>query len=230
MYGYIYETTNLINGKKYIGKHKSSKFDENYYGSGTYLKNAIEKYGKENFKVRILEKLDDFDNKEGLKYLAERETYYIEKYNAVKDKNYYNMSYGNEQEGWYSINKARKENPDYYKEHHWSKTGKYNPKNRKYSKEEIEGFKNRHWSKLGHSIWNKGIKIPKEQQTEHQKNFGPICKGTIWINDNKKNKRIQLKELDYYLTLGWQKGRKLSQEHIENLKGHIPWNKGLKLK
>ena len=165
MFGYIYETTNLINGKKYIGKHKSSKFDKSYYGSGIYLKNAIEKYGKENFKVRILEKLDDFDNKEGLKYLAERETYYIEKYNAVKDKNYYNMSYGNEQEGWYSINKARKENPDYYKEHHWSKTGKYNPKNRKYSKEEIEGFKNRHWSKLGYSVWNKGVLIPKEQQT-----------------------------------------------------------------
>ena len=34
MKGYIYETTNLINGKKYIGKHKSNKFDHNYYGSG----------------------------------------------------------------------------------------------------------------------------------------------------------------------------------------------------
>lgn len=30
MFGYIYETTNLINNKKYIGKHKSNKFDKNY--------------------------------------------------------------------------------------------------------------------------------------------------------------------------------------------------------
>ena len=34
MYGYIYETTNLINGKKYIGKKASTKFLEDYYGSG----------------------------------------------------------------------------------------------------------------------------------------------------------------------------------------------------
>ena len=38
MFGYIYETTNLIDGKKYIGKHKSKTFDRNYYGSGTSLK------------------------------------------------------------------------------------------------------------------------------------------------------------------------------------------------
>ena len=49
MYGYIYETTNLINGKKYIGKHKSSKFDENYYGSGTYLKKCYRKIWKRKF-------------------------------------------------------------------------------------------------------------------------------------------------------------------------------------
>lgn len=55
MFGYIYETTNLINGKKYIGKHISSIFDVNYLGSGTHLKNVINKYGKENFEVRLIE-------------------------------------------------------------------------------------------------------------------------------------------------------------------------------
>lgn len=45
MYGYIYITTNLTNNKKYIGKHASSKFDENYKGSGKRLWNAINKYG-----------------------------------------------------------------------------------------------------------------------------------------------------------------------------------------
>ena len=45
MYGYIYVTTNLINGRKYIGQHAKPEFDESYYGSGTALKPAIKKYG-----------------------------------------------------------------------------------------------------------------------------------------------------------------------------------------
>lgn len=101
MFGYIYETTNLINGKKYIGKHKSNKFDTNYLGSGIALKRAINKYGKENFEVGIIEEINT--NQEDLDL---REMYYIKKYNAVKDKNYYNHSYGGENEGWDGVNKA----------------------------------------------------------------------------------------------------------------------------
>lgn len=41
MYGYIYITTNLINGRMYIGKHKSEKYDSSYYGSGKILLYAI---------------------------------------------------------------------------------------------------------------------------------------------------------------------------------------------
>lgn len=33
MYGYIYETTNNVNGKKYIGKRVSNIYDKYYLGS-----------------------------------------------------------------------------------------------------------------------------------------------------------------------------------------------------
>lgn len=59
MYGYVYKTTNLINGKIYIGQHKSETFDDVYLGSGKYLKNAINKYGENNFIVEVIEWAED---------------------------------------------------------------------------------------------------------------------------------------------------------------------------
>ena len=54
-YGYIYLTRNEINGKIYIGQHKSQCYDEKYYGSGKVLISAINKYGKENFSNKIIQ-------------------------------------------------------------------------------------------------------------------------------------------------------------------------------
>jgi len=54
IYGYIYMTKNQINGKQYIGQHKSSEWDNSYFGSGILLKQAIRKYGKENFTCQPL--------------------------------------------------------------------------------------------------------------------------------------------------------------------------------
>jgi len=88
MYGYIYETTNLINGKKYIGQHKASRFDENYYGSGKILKQALLKEGKEHFKIKIIEECNSQLE------LNEKEIYYIKKFNAVSNNNYYNIGAG----------------------------------------------------------------------------------------------------------------------------------------
>ncbi|MDR1159845.1 MAG: hypothetical protein LBK69_04385 [Syntrophomonadaceae bacterium] len=48
-YGYIYITTNKINGKRYIGQHKSKDWDSDYVGSGKLLHYAIKKYGIEKF-------------------------------------------------------------------------------------------------------------------------------------------------------------------------------------
>ena len=93
MYGYIYLTTNLINGKMYVGKHKSSYFDESYKGSGKILWNAIRKYGWENFKVELLK---ECDNEEDLSISEYDE---IEHRNAVLSPNYYNLRDGG-RGGW----------------------------------------------------------------------------------------------------------------------------------
>ena len=46
----VYKTTNLVNGKFYIGKHKQSTKDfDGYLGSGNIIKSAIKKYGKDAF-------------------------------------------------------------------------------------------------------------------------------------------------------------------------------------
>ena len=50
----IYKTTNQINGKIYVGKHKCNHLRCSYLGSGKHLRNAITKYGKENFTREIL--------------------------------------------------------------------------------------------------------------------------------------------------------------------------------
>lgn len=74
MFGFIYEITNKVNGKKYIGKkqcvrkikrkplkgktrnridHKESDW-KTYTSSSNELNEDIKKYGKENFEFRIL--------------------------------------------------------------------------------------------------------------------------------------------------------------------------------
>ena len=50
---YIYMTTNLINGMRYIGKHHG-EINDSYLGSGSKLKEDIKKFGKINFKKDIL--------------------------------------------------------------------------------------------------------------------------------------------------------------------------------
>lgn len=55
-YGLIYKTTNLINGKIYIGQTtRIDNFTDNkYLGSGNLIVKAIKKYGKENFKSEMI--------------------------------------------------------------------------------------------------------------------------------------------------------------------------------
>jgi group I intron endonuclease len=84
---YIYKTTNLINGKIYIGQHQTFKVKNNYLGSGKALLNAINFHGKENFKKEIIE----FCTKETL---DEREIFWIKELNSKNNDIGYNITDG----------------------------------------------------------------------------------------------------------------------------------------
>lgn len=99
----IYQITNLINNKIYIGKSKNIKerwaehireslleqqlWDSNYRNVQTPIHKAIRKYGKDNFKYDILEECSEEE-------LNEKEIYWIKTKNS-QDKNIgYNISKG----------------------------------------------------------------------------------------------------------------------------------------
>jgi len=97
MFGSIYITTNLIDGKQYIGKHKCDHFDYNYKGSGTALEKAFEKHGKANFECHILEPVNDIPTVcNSLEELNKSERYYTDYYDCVNNRVYYNLKPGGE--------------------------------------------------------------------------------------------------------------------------------------
>lgn len=57
----IYKITNKLNGKIYIGKHQTKNPNDGYYGSGKAIKDAIKKYGKQNFVKEVLWSFDTED-------------------------------------------------------------------------------------------------------------------------------------------------------------------------
>lgn len=91
-YGFVYITTNIKNGKRYIGKKvfdMGSKW-KSYLGSGVALKHAISKYGRENFKKHIV--AIAFTEEE----LCFIEKQYINLLGAVQSEDFYNIASGGE--------------------------------------------------------------------------------------------------------------------------------------
>jgi hypothetical protein len=73
----VYITTNLINGKQYVGSHLTNNINDNYLGSGRYFLKALRKEGRKNFKREILQKCNS------ILEARELEGPFIEKYNTL---------------------------------------------------------------------------------------------------------------------------------------------------
>jgi len=209
IYYILYETTNLINGKKYRGIHKTDKLEDGYLGSGYALIESIEKYGKENFQREILEFCDSYDE------LIELEKIYVDK-EWVKDRSNYNLKTGGQSSGILSEESKRKIS-DTLKEKY--QNGELDRREgiipyettdeikEKISKTLKEKYKSKEHHLKGCIPWNKGKKGSQVAWNKGKK-MGNMS------DEEKKKRSNTLKE------------RYKNEEH--HAKGKSPWNKGKK--
>jgi group I intron endonuclease len=165
--------TNLINGKKYIGMDSNN--NPKYLGSGTLITQSLKKYGRKNFKKEILEYCSSIEEMEV------RETYWISKFNALKDPLFYNLE-DNRKRGTNPFqNKTEEEKQIIYKKRGDKqkgipKIGNKKPKPEGFAEAQKERFKGRgNWrsqeSKLKQSISLKGKGTKPITQYDKQGNY-----------------------------------------------------------
>ena len=83
---YVYKTTNLLTGRRYIGScTRPINKSKNYFGGNGQLKKDIKEFGRKNFVKEILWQTEDFDE------LQEMEVRIIKEVNACKDDAWYNV-------------------------------------------------------------------------------------------------------------------------------------------
>jgi group I intron endonuclease len=205
-YHYIYKTTNLINGKFYVGMHSTNNLKDGYLGSGKKLRYSIRKYGTENFKIEYLE---FFDNRIDL---ANREKELVTE-DLLKDPMCMNLKSGGD--GGCAGEAAMK----------WSKAG---IAKRKWLFENEPNFRkevNQATSIRTKILWENGkfdlhfnnkYWVGKSHREDSKRKIGEANKlkqsgsansqfGTCWITNGTENKKIKKTEK---LPEGWEFGRK----------------------
>jgi hypothetical protein len=218
-YFYLYQTTNLINGKIYVGVHKTSNLEDGYMGSGKVLNLAIEKYGIENFRRDILEFFDT-----AKEMFAKEKEIVTEEFLLREDT--YNLKHGGFG-GFDYVNKVTTSDAK-------SKAGMLgyeasvrSGKRKKFTKEEGERgvmkFKklfaeSEEFRQLVRSSGQKAnllsqtvearIKAKETyKEIQHQQGSKNSQYGTMWITNGIDNKKIKSTDV---IPKGWNKGRKVS--------------------
>jgi len=209
----LYKITNNINNKIYIGVHKTNNLDDDYMGSGKYLKCAIEKYGIENFTKEILETYNSPEEMFNAESLIVNEDF-------VKRKDTYNIKEGgfggwdhikiNGMLGKKQTEKHKKALQLYIKNNikKISENMKNKWKDPIYKEKMIQNGRTAFLDKCHTNITKQKMSI--SQQGKQLGNKNPQY-GTCWIYSpiEEKNKKIKKEELQEWTDKGWIKGRKM---------------------
>ncbi len=199
-YHYIYKTTNLINGKYYIGMHTTDDLNDGYVGSGKRLWYSIKKYGKENFKCEILEMLPDRSS------LKEREKELVNE-ELLKDNLCMNLVYGGG--GWPSNGQAIGGDKFKAAQLYWEK-----PENKEKLKKRVSDNNKKLWNE-GKMVHFKCDWTGRKHNDETKKKIGEANKlkqsgssnsqfGSQWITNGEQNKKIKMMGI---VPTGWKLGR-----------------------
>lgn len=214
MYYTIYKISNKIDGKIYIGSHKTKSLDDSYMGSGKYLKYAQDKHGIENFTKQIL---FVFDTPEEMyakeaelvdeEFIAENNTYNI-KVGGFGGFDYLNSTgLNNSSKSVETLSKpglmlaSRLINDVEYRNRHIERSSLMMSNRHRLGECTYDNFKNK-----THSEETKikiGMKNSIAQAGDKNSQFG-----TIWITNEIDNKKIPK---DSIIPIGWKKGRKIKK-------------------
>jgi len=204
---FIYKTTNLLNGKYYIGMHSTDNLDDGYLGSGRRLRYSINKHGKNNHEREILEFVDSRGE------LIKREEEIVSLNEIAKD-NCLNLKVGgtggfkDEEHRHNFINstgpknfaKKMKEDEE-FREKHSKVSSERMKKTHREGKIKYDTFTNKKHSEK-----------TKEKMSESSKGMNMGSKngsyGTCWITRGGINKKIKKEKLEIFTQKGWVKGRK----------------------
>jgi hypothetical protein len=207
---FTYKTTNLINGRYYLGMHSTNRIDDGYLGSGKRLYYELNKYGRDNFKFEILEQ---FNSREEL---VQAEINLITEQD-LKNLNCLNLKQGgsggfteeDKVKGRELANKAKakliNEDPEFREKYY-----KAIQKGIKNAKERGVKFSNisENFSWEGKRHRPETLEKMRNTRKERDLGKGPSNSqyGTCWITNEVENRKIQKGDL---IPEGWRLGRKI---------------------
>jgi len=205
-FNFVYITTNLINGKQYVGDHSTNNIEkDNYLGSGNF-NNALKKYGKQNFKREILEffptKKEAFDAQEK----------YIKLFNTLSPNGYNISPTGGFGAKGFLSEESKKKISEKSKLRVGEKNSFFGKHHTKETKENISK------SNKGKQTW-----LGKHHTKETKEKLSKIFLGKSNPHTFEQNEKIGLAN----------RGKHRSEETKKKIgiasKNRVPWNKGIKL-
>lgn len=210
MFYYLYEIRNNLNGKIYVGVHKTKDMNDGYMGSGKVIRSAIGKHGIENFTKVILETFED-----SVSMYAREAEVVTEEFLAREDV--YNLRRGGHGGFDYinkfpelrnnatpeSVSKGGRVSWERHRDKHTERLAAATKKswNENYDKRKESNQKGLLAMRSAEVIQKRKeiYNEIKHQQGERNSQFG-----TMWITDGVKNKKIKKTDT---IPDGWNRGR-----------------------